>query len=438
MKKILLSAAAVAATLSLQAAVPEGNLTVVGLSDEGIVLPLGERDEDDIDEGLWRWRNDAVNVTKESGTFTLTAADGFKLGFDAGNEFGMTNEISDSMTQTYLAVDGPAVNFTLTPDEYQIIVAVFEDLDGSMGRDTWSISIKSNTIKETDENYYLLGFDGNTDPMAANRFVRTAEDDGEGGVFYMYSIPKIYLGSCPEGFTVFDSASGASYGAAGSEVTADMPMAFLTADGGTVKSGLSAGYYTVNFTPMGAMNMVAFLECENQTPVDELSYTLTGVNGKDVDFVRTTVKEEYTDEETGDTEVYESVSYTIENLELNGEPCRLLVKGSDELTYFGYNDDAAAFLPNDLNADMPFSSLVTFGEEINCTLPAGKYNVTLSIMGTTGALIGFENAANNAVGEVEVSDAAPVYYNLQGARVARPEKGLVIEVRGAKARKVVL
>lgn len=438
MKKILLSAAAVAATMSLQAAVPEGNLTVVGLSDEGIVLPLGERDEDDIDDGLWRWRNDAVNVTKESGTFTVTAADGFKLGFDADNEFGMTNEISDSMTQTYLAVDGPAVNFTLTPGEYQIIVAVFEDLDGSMGGDTWSITIKSNTIKEADENYYLLGFDENTEPVSANRFVRSAEDDGEGGVFYMYSIPKIYLESCPDGFTVFDSASGASYGAAGSEVTADMPMAFLTADGGAVKSGLKAGYYTVNFTPMGVMNMIAFLECENQTPFDELDYTLTGVNGQDVAFVRTVETMELPGEEEGDEpEIFESVSYTITGLELSGEPCKLLVKGSDELTYYGYDTDFSAFFGNDITADIPMGFMCIYGQEMNCSLPAGKYNVALIVNGTAGSLM-FEKVEEGAVGEVEASDAAPVYYNLQGVRVARPEKGLVIEIRGDKARKIVL
>ena len=43
-----------------------------------------------------------------------------------------------------------------------------------------------------------------------------------------------------------------------------------------------------------------------------------------------------------------------------------------------------------------------------------------------------------AVEEIEAGDEAPVYYNLQGVRVANPEKGIVIKVQGNKATKLFL
>lgn len=48
--------------------------------------------------------------------------------------------------------------------------------------------------------------------------------------------------------------------------------------------------------------------------------------------------------------------------------------------------------------------------------------------------------ANNSTGVADVesdNDIAPVYYNLQGVRVANPENGLYIEVKGNKSRKVI-
>lgn len=42
------------------------------------------------------------------------------------------------------------------------------------------------------------------------------------------------------------------------------------------------------------------------------------------------------------------------------------------------------------------------------------------------------------VNEIEASNEAPVYYNLQGVRVANPEKGLFIQVKGNNTSKVIL
>lgn len=43
-----------------------------------------------------------------------------------------------------------------------------------------------------------------------------------------------------------------------------------------------------------------------------------------------------------------------------------------------------------------------------------------------------------SVGEIGVSDAAPVYYNLQGQKVDNPVKGLFIKVAGGKSSKVMM
>lgn len=47
-------------------------------------------------------------------------------------------------------------------------------------------------------------------------------------------------------------------------------------------------------------------------------------------------------------------------------------------------------------------------------------------------------AASTVAAEIAESTDAPVYYNIQGVRVANPEKGLYIKVQGGKAVKVIL
>jgi hypothetical protein len=50
----------------------------------------------------------------------------------------------------------------------------------------------------------------------------------------------------------------------------------------------------------------------------------------------------------------------------------------------------------------------------------------------------FVLASTVGVSTIAAENAAPVYYNLQGVRVANPEKGLFIQVSGNKAVKVAL
>ena len=44
---------------------------------------------------------------------------------------------------------------------------------------------------------------------------------------------------------------------------------------------------------------------------------------------------------------------------------------------------------------------------------------------------------NSGINGIDADSAAPVYYNLQGQRVANPDKGIYIEVKGGNAVKVV-
>ena len=52
--------------------------------------------------------------------------------------------------------------------------------------------------------------------------------------------------------------------------------------------------------------------------------------------------------------------------------------------------------------------------------------------------VGDSEPLNSAVAEIEAGNEAPVYFNLQGVRVANPEKGLFIKVEGNKSSKVIL
>ena len=80
----------------------------------------------------------------------------------------------------------------------------------------------------------------------------------------------------------------------------------------------------------------------------------------------------------------------------------------------------------------------------NYTLPgvtAGDSDVTVVVTVYQNApslyVINYA-AAGSGVAEIEAEAAEAVYYNLQGVKVANPEKGLYIKVEGNKATKVVL
>lgn len=69
----------------------------------------------------------------------------------------------------------------------------------------------------------------------------------------------------------------------------------------------------------------------------------------------------------------------------------------------------------------------------------GEYNVSVNTLTNAIAIqkADVSTVVEDLIGN-EVENGTPVYYNLQGARVDNPSKGIYIEVIGNKARKVVL
>ncbi len=450
-KSLLLSCGMLCAATTLWATAPEGNMYIIGLNGETVpsesnCLVLGERSEDDIDEGLWRWILPEYELSTTEGSITFTDGGSFTLGFDENNMFGFTNNLTISQSMIYLAQDGPAVNYNLPAGSYEIALALFEDLDGDMGGDSWMLQFKALGNVETEENLYLLGFNEYYDPSAACRFSKKEiTEDGE--TYTMYVLPRYYVSECENGFTVYDSGLDETYGqdpafAAMGDVTDENTFAFLGAGGEPMKCQLTEGYYDINFSMTGAMAMVSFLRCEDQTAQDELEYYLVGLNGiNSIDetykFIRKEATEEYEDEETGEMISYTTLTYTLSNVEVK-EASELTVVAKDEMYVFGYNPDMAAFLPNDLNDTMPFASMVAGGEPLKCTLTAGKYDFSFSFSGVNTAMMSALISEEGAVDGISVASDAPIFYNIQGIRVANPQHGIYIKTQGGMTTKVIL
>lgn len=451
MKKTLLTLVlASSAGVTLLAAAPAGELYLLGLNgnntaDAATRFVLGDRDEDDIEEGLWRWRLEDVTVSQTSGTLTISNNADFKLGFDTGNEAGFTNELSNTQTNLYLAPDGPAVNYNLKAGEYSATLVLFEDVYGDMGGDTWMLAFAAKSGAD-EGSYYLIGFNEVTDPSAPMRFVRTEiEEDGE--TYYMYTLPHTYISACPDGFTVYDSAADASLGlnpdfaSMGSEVTDESPMAFLAAGGENVKCTLKEGYYDVTFAPTGAMSMISFMLSENQTPTDQLDYYLVGANGvtainDSYKFNRTVEVTEFEDD--GEQVRYETVTYTLSGVDFKEAASGLYVVSDLDLVTFGYNTDLAAIMPNQMTADSAFAVMAVNGPAINCTLPEGKYDFTFVITGEGTAMLSAQENDPDAVEMIGGEDAPAEWYDLNGLRVNAPKSGLYIVKRGDKVSKIIV
>lgn len=451
MKKTLLSASLMLlACASMSAAAPEGNIYLLGMNGDSTpsetnLLQPQERSADDIDEGVWRWAIPSLGITVENGTFTIGDGASFSLGFDADNEFGFTNAMSATQSMIYLAEGGEAVNYSFAPGEYSLNLILFEDIDGDMGGDSWIVQITSEGGSQ-DESYYLVGFNETTGAEGGHNFMREEyEEDGE--TYYMYTLTKYYVGDCPDGFTVYDAGAGVSYGlsadfaALAPEVTEESPYAFMAPDGENVKCSLPAGYYDVTFSATGAVAMISFMLCEDQTPVDELTYYLTGLNGVAAadaayKFERTVEEGSFVDDESGETVEYKIVEYSLNDIQLDSCEDGLKIVSENGEIQFGFNDSMAAVFANDLSADMPFAVLAANGSALNCSLPAGKYNFSFTLTSERSGMLSVLPAGDDAVEEISVENENPVYYDLSGRRVAQPEKGIYIEKRGSKVSKI--
>lgn len=136
-------------------------------------------------------------------------------------------------------------------------------------------------------------------------------------------------------------------------------------------------------------------------------------------------------------------------------PSKLIVKsvaievysGANEADIYGYTEDYTD--PTQLYATADNNNKIV-GEQFGALTKDGAAEpdnnyVAFGLRSKSGALYlskitvtWTKNSTDVGVDSIlNDSDAAPVYYNLQGVRVAQPEKGLYIVVKGGKSQKVI-
>lgn len=416
-------------------AVPEGNMylltpeaTTPGGDNE---LTLQERSEDDIEEGFWRYLNDNITIGSETGTLGISdATETFRLGFDTENEFGIDNNLTATQNMIYLRQDGPALNYELAPGSYTASLVCMEDVYGDMGGDSWILQLKANFSTADAQTLYIVGFNGCTE--ASGSYIFSAADADEG----LYAYPKFPVEDCPDGFRIYDSATESWLGADTSfgegEINADNPIAILKADGEAVKCSLEPGYYTVNLSMTGAMSMISFMRCDDQTPADEAEYYVTGINGN------TTPSEAYRMTRTETEEDGEiTVMYELHGVEITDAVEGVKVTTADGSFNFGLNPDYSAMIGDTLTTDMPLAFMTLNGNAVGNALPPSTYDVTFTINGLTEGMLSLTDSAS--VEQLDDSDSqSAVYYDMQGRRVTHPSAGLYIEKKGSKVTKKMI
>ena len=440
MRKLLLSAMALTTASMFAINEPQSGFYLSGINSEteataNNTLTYVPGDEDDIEEGIYRYINEAVEITEESGMFTIVGAEGMMLGYDDNNIMGAFNVINNIQNMLYLKEDGDAVNYKLDAGTYKVILAsMMMEEDEPL---TWMIQFSQNSSDET-YTYYIYGLNGMDEPSQANMLVEQVfeEEDAE---ILVYTYPKFYIEDCENGFYIGTADKTIIYGSDSSEVTEDVPLAILHENEGPVKTTLTPGYYKINFSLTGNMAMISFLKAEDQTPVDEATYYLLGFDGvttaqESVKFDRQVIT--YEDEETGDIE--ETVMCVIEKIHLSSCPDGFTVATENGDFTFGINTELGAVFGTTITDEIPFGFLGINGKPHNWDMTEEDYTVNF-VVSDSFASISFLLYGESAVEKIaqDSEDIAPVYYNLQGQRVNNPDKGLFIKVQGDKVTKIL-
>lgn len=440
--------------MTVMAEAPQTSFYLSGFNDEtgasepNTLVYTPSEDPDDLeadeDEGIYRYIINEFHVESCANGFYVVGSEGLRLGYNKDNLMGLENEISDMATMLGLIDGGPAVNCTLTPGDYKVILASMYNEDET-GYD-WNIMFQSLN-GEAELSYYILGFNGDYEPSQANMFVRE-EIEEEGETFVMYSYPRFLIENCENGFTVGTSNGGSlgldpAFASMSSEVTEESPMAFLAEGGDPVKCQLAPGYYALSFTSTGAMSMISFIRCEDQTPADESEYYLVGFDGTttvsdNVKFTRKVETDEYEDEDSGEMVTSTTIVYELEKIALSECPDGFTITTADGGFSYGLNSQFAAMLGDTITEDNPFGFLGIYGEPFKWNMPKGEYTVRFTCNGANGGSVSFLPYDDSAVDGIEADDkTTPVFYNLQGVRVTNPDKGIFIKKTGNKTVKII-
>lgn len=445
MRKILLSTLLVPAFAAM-AEIPQSSFFLSGFdgvteATEGNTLvyaPALDPDElaDDEDEGIYRFKIASFTVGTCANGFTLVGAEGLTLGYIADNLLGSPNDFGDKTGLMYVGESKEAIKCSLTPGDYAVtLMSVNGEEEGTY---SWMLQFASLNGGDETLSYYILGFNGQEGPSQVNRFVATTVGEGD-DASTMYTFPRFLVETCEDGFTV-GASDGAAFGAEGTTVDDENPFALMTEGAAAVRCALTPGYYTLNWAPMGFMNMISFLRCEDQTAADGSTYYLIGFDGiteakPEMKFSRKVETTEY--EEEGETITGETVVYTLENVTLTSCPDGFTIATEDGGFTFGLNSDMAAFL-SEVSETLPMAALGINGTPYGWTMPAGAYDLVFAPNNTGTAFMTVTPHDGNAAveGLGTDGDEAPVYYNLQGVRVDKPGKGIYIRKSGNKAEKV--
>ena len=401
--------------------------------DENNTLVYSLSDEEDAEDGIYRYINDNVNIDSCE-TLTIIGAEGMEIGYDPNNFMGMENIISDKSNSLYLIEGGEPINCSLTPGNYKVMLSSFYNFEDEEGESyIWNISFTNNDTSSQVLSYYIVGLNGNDGTDQSNQFV-AEEIEGE----VSYSLPKFYI---PEtGSFQIVSSDGEIYGGT-DPVTENEGMGFamLSLNGDPIAIDMTPGYYTVNFVSFSGMAMVSFIYCENQTPANECTYYLTGF-GEDIKFTRTVTDLSYEDEETGETIEDVSVTYIIDKVHLTTCPEGFnIVSEEDEMFSFGLYNAMAAVLGDTVTDDNGMAIVCINGSPIFWEMEENDYTVTFFINETAGyinfAVYGEDEGEGGVESIIELNDL-PVYYDLQGRKVTNPDKGIYIMKIGNKVTKI--
>lgn len=77
------------------------------------------------------------------------------------------------------------------------------------------------------------------------------------------------------------------------------------------------------------------------------------------------------------------------------------------------------------------------GAPLNCSMPAGEYDITFSITGNGTGMISFIASEPGSVDEVDVAGGREIYYDLTGKVVNNPQKGIYIVKKGSEVKKII-
>lgn len=389
------------------------------------VLNATDRTELDIEDGVFKYLNTDITISGEEGTFTLVSED---KSVTLGGYADMPSTLSLSTKMVFLAPDGAPCPYSLPEGSYNLSLKYFAE-EGFA-----AIELKPNFATDDQSYFYFTGINGEEEATGNYIFPMEPNEDG------MYVYPRLNLQTCPKGMLIRNSASETFYGAGLSftgeisTLSDDTPAAILAENGEALKSTLTPGIYSASLM-VGALNMIVFNRCEDQTPLNESELYIVGINGMDspsdaCKLTRTVIGE-------GDDKL---INYSLSNVKIDSFSEKGIVVANKDLTYsLGVNPVMGAMLGGGVLTDAMSMGIMSLnGKPFTSKMTPGTYDITVSPTGDSSALLSITVSEGSAAEGVETDNTTPVYYNLTGSRVENPSKGLFIVKKGNKTEKVFI